>query len=504
MKKTSNILFHLSTVFALFAANSAAAVELDWSGTFRSEFNFVNNYSMDSSDAGQSFDPARYAGGGYYTPGGGSDDANWTTLFLRLKPKVVVNDNVYIKSEFWVGDPIFGMFGNTAPYSVDQRQYNSTFGRGSILRAQRFWGEFLSDVGTIQVGRAPLNYGLGIVWNSGDGVWDRYESSGDLVRLVSKFGAFSFSPAVITQTLGNSFGGSCTPTTGGLPFGCVASSGVGSLVDYSIMLKYENLDEDFEGGVNFIRRLGAGRQETYLGPGATPTGFSFNTWDLYVKKRMGNLLLGAEAPIVSGQMGSGKYTSFAVATEADWRASDTWQFTGKLGHVAGQPTNSTGDFKAFYFHPGYRLGLIMFNYQLANFAGPVTQNNTGTSEASLRSPYDNPITNAQYLAAATTLHANKWDLMLGTVFAKANTACKTGETCFNQVSRQYITSNGTQGKSYGWELDFGTTFHWDDNMQFGFDTGLYFPGDFYSFSNTAQANRKSVVWANVLKVGVTF
>src|SRR4051812_39971401 len=81
------------------------ALELDWSGQFWSEFNFVHNYAMDPSDQGASLDPVRNAAGGYYIPGGGYQDASFQSLFLRLRPKLVVNDNIYIKSEWWVGDP---------------------------------------------------------------------------------------------------------------------------------------------------------------------------------------------------------------------------------------------------------------------------------------------------------------------------------------------------------------------------------------------------------------
>src|SRR5690606_7675673 len=111
-------------------------------------------------------------------------------LFLRLRPSVIVNDNVTIKSEWWVGDPIFGIFGGSVPGLTSQRQFYSNQSAGSFVSAQRVWAELTTDVGTVQVGRAPLQWGLGLVWNAGDGIGDRYQSTGDLIRLVSRFGAF--------------------------------------------------------------------------------------------------------------------------------------------------------------------------------------------------------------------------------------------------------------------------------------------------------------------------
>src|SRR5690242_15601339 len=85
---------------------SASALELDWSGQFWAEYNLIHNYAMDTSDQGASYDPVRAAAGGYYTPGAGNQDATFQSLFLRLRPKLVVNDNIYIKSEWWLGDPV--------------------------------------------------------------------------------------------------------------------------------------------------------------------------------------------------------------------------------------------------------------------------------------------------------------------------------------------------------------------------------------------------------------
>ena len=202
-----------------FWATSARALELDWSGQFRAEMHLLKNYTLDSSDSGSQVDTGRTktAGGlptGYYIPGGGSNNATFETLFLRLQPKMIVNDNIVIKSEFWAGSPTFGLFGDAYPYTTDQRQFYSTQSRGAYFTAQRLWGEFTTDFGIVTVGRAPLNWGLGLFWSAGDGLWDRYESTADQIRLTSKFGSFTFSPGVAIYSTGNAVGGSCSFTGG--------------------------------------------------------------------------------------------------------------------------------------------------------------------------------------------------------------------------------------------------------------------------------------------------
>jgi hypothetical protein len=506
----------LAALAALALPGTSQALELDWSGQFRTEFNFVHNYGADNSDAASIHDTTRDTAEGYYIPSGGTNDANWQTLFLRLDPKVIVNDNIYIKSEWWVGDPVFGMFGNGVPYTTDQKWYNSTSSRGSMITAQRFWGEFLSDIGTFQVGRAPLNWGLGVLWSAGDGVWDKYQSTGDVLRLVAKFGAFSVTPQIITYSMGNTFAGSCI-YAGGAGTVCNPGIGGGSVVDYSIALKYENPDEDFEGGVNFIKRLtGSSIDSTtgFVGPVSDLTGnrtvaMNYNTFDLYARKRFGRLSLAGEAPIVAGSIGGVDYSSFTLATEANWRASDMWELSLRAGRVPGQP-NSDGpglpDYKAFYFHPNYKIGMIMFNYQLANFSGPKNLNSTSATESRLLSPYDNPISNANYLSVNGILHADKWDFNLGLVYAQANEAALAGKHYFNVWTRKNSAAPATadQSKSLGWELDWGTGFQWDEYFRLSWDFGLFKPGAFYAFSDSPVSNQTDFVFASSFRIGVTF
>ncbi len=519
MKKLTAVVILLGAT--VLSGRPASAMELDWSGQFRSEFTWLKDYIMDSSNP--PLDSNRAGAGGYYTPPGGSANAEFQTLFLKLKPKLVVNDNIYIKSEFWLGDPVYGFFGSASPNTPDEKYFYSSFSRGSAITAQRFWGEFLTDFGTLQIGRVPLNYGLGIVWNSGDGMWDHYESTGDAIRLISKFGAFTFSPAFISYSTGNTIGGagSFNPTTGTYSSG----SGGGGMTDYSLVFKYENPDEDFEGGLNFIRRIGGGAQDSTSGyRGIINTGqlevvgFDYNTWDIFAKKRLGKLTLAGEAPIVSGEVGGLSYQTFALALEGDYKFSDTWEVNLKAGHAPGQPNLAQGQtlstFNAFYFNPDYHIGMIMFNYQLANIGQLNVANSPGVNATNLHSPYDNPIEDANYAAITGMLHTDKWTFDAGLVYAAAPDTAATGYQFYNNRTRSYPgQAIDNQGSSLGWETDLGAAFQYDENFQFRLDLGLYLPGNFFAFSNAPQGgvagnapieNATSAVFGAVARVGVSF
>ena len=521
VKRNKNLAGAFFSIFFLcqFSAN---AMDLDWSGQFRTESQLIYNYSMGNGATTDPADPRVVATqnnqAGYFIPGGGSRNAFFQDMFLRLRPVVIVNDNIYIKSEWWVGDPIYSLYGSGAPGTVDERQFYTTASKGSLITAQRVWGEFQSDLGTIQAGRMPLNWGLGIVWNSGNDVYDRYFSTGDGVRLAAKFGSFTLAPALIKYNTGSNVGGACPGGTNcnlstASATGTTATGGA-AVEDISISLKYENPDENMEMGVNFIRRLSGGAQGANsgaLGVEGAAAGASYNTWDVYAKKTIGGATFGIEVPITNGTVGASKYKTFAVALESQVKLSDAWNLNAKAGYAPGQPdlTGTTADnYKAFYFHPAYRIGLIMFNYQLANFAGPNTQNDpVNANGTKLASPYDNPIVNAKYIALGGGFKADKWNFHTNFVFAKAGEVAGNNVKFFNTWTHSFQTRNANtpaQSNSLGWEMDYGTTFRWDDNFRFDFDLGWYFPGDYYKFSNVAAQNSTSSVFAMVLKAGVSF
>ena len=471
---------------------------------------------MDSSDPGQSLDPARLAGGGYYVPGGGEANATFQSLFLRLRPKVIVNDNIYLKSEWWVGDPVFGMFGNAVPYQSDQKQAYSLQSRGSPITAQRVWGEFITDLGTFQVGRVPLNWGLGLVWNSGDALWSRYMSTGDGIRWIAKFGAFSFIPSFIVASAGNTVGGSCVIDSNG---NCAGGVGTGGVTDYSLILKYDNSEEDLESGVNVIKRLAGANQDprgglltSIFSSSQSPTAGDMNyiTYDFFVKKKMNQFTLSGEVPVVNGTLAGVQYRSYAIAGEMEWKQSENFELALKLGHASGQNDTSGPEvdtYRAFYFHPNYKIAMILFNYQLANFSGPQTQNNPNTPASGLASPYATSISDAQYIALSSLIRpSEKWSIKPSLIYARAPQTAVGGQYFYNSRSQQQSSGPAVkdQGSTLGWEFDLSIVFQWDDAFQFVLDQGFFFPGSFYAFSNTLQDNARSAVMATSLRVGINF
>ncbi|RZA08606.1 MAG: hypothetical protein EOP11_04345 [Proteobacteria bacterium] len=467
-------------------APEAKALTLDWSGYFRADYNYVGNYVAET--------------GG--TPAVTSDrNTSFSTVFMKLRPKVLVNDNVIVRSEWDIGDQVYGLFGRGIPR--DQR--SDVFGTDRApfpIGARRLWLDVHTDFGTVQVGRAPFAWGLGAIFNAGDNPSDRYQTTMDTVRLVSKFGYLSVMPFYAKAALGRSIGGARSPVGPGTPptaFDTVAS-GSDDITDYGIALRFENPEEELEAGALYYKRAGSDSQNSYLYGGNPPrtytagaNGMSTKLINVYGKKTFKRLEIGAELPIFSGTVaditGAGvrnNYSSIGLAGEAALKY-DTWRHSVKFGFAPGQEAaagtgaaNRGNSFKAMSFNRAYKLGLIMFNYNLNNFGvgNPDAVPGNPNSDNAVVSPYDAAITNARYVMLSSEKRWEQWGLNVGVVWAQANQAAQSGRDFYNTNNRNWYAATTTQGKNMGVEFDVGARYNWDDNISFGLDGGLLVPGDY--------------------------
>jgi hypothetical protein len=504
----------LATIALLIPTSSASALDIDWSGQFRADWHLLGNYSMTPGNV--EADPTGTAAGGYYVPGGGEKLANFQSLFMRLRPSVIVNDNIYLKTELWLGDPVYGVFGDSLPATRDRRFFNTTFSAGSPISAQRFWGEFLTDIGTFQVGRMPLDWGLGIVWNSGEDVWSRYMSTGDGIRMVSKIGPFAIAPSYIRYSSGNSVGGVCADPTGSGSLGtgnsavCRTSEGSSTVTDISIVLQYENIDDETEVGVNYIRRLGfSPGTNGILGFRGNPDSANYNIIDIFARKSFGWVTVAAEVPIVTGEVSGTNHNTVAAALEVDVKPSDRLSFDFKAGYAPGQGnvnagTNSPDNFTAFFFHPEYRPGNLLFNYQFRNFAGPNTNLASGNTNQ-LVSVFDAPIVNAIYGSIGGGYRIGRWRPYGSFLAAFAPETAAQGRGFYNHIERRFVNSaTDNQSGFLGYEFDFGVEFFWDDFFTAGLDMGIFVPGPFWEFTNSTTVADPLPVMGGVLRLGVVF
>jgi len=490
-------------VFALFliaSSNSSKALDLDWHGQFRAEDNTLFGYTHNVAYPSGQTNPNN----GYTVPYNGDSPATFQNLFLRLDPRVLVNDNISIHSDIWLGTPDKGAFGNDASSGKNAYSFSSTSTGNASITANSLYSEVATDFGTFRVGRMPLNWGLGLVWKADNKGFDRLPSSGDGISLVTKFGAFKFMPAIIKYQNFNQYNAATYSSNGGAPEGNAGAS------DYVGALMYTNDDEQVDLGVQFMRRV-AGINSNVLNPfsvgvtGAenqTSGSYAYNIWDFYVKKKLGAFKFEAEVPLANGLVAGHTYSTVAGAIKVEAQANEHWKYKANIGTASGQGSMAasnvpTANLSAFAFNPDYRPGFLMFNYNYRNIA-----DQTG-------SPYDNPVTDARFLALQAEYDTGKWSHGFEWLYAIADTAADgvAGNVYFNTYDKQYQTENAgvaAQSKNLGWEVNYAIGYDWDESIHFGAQTGLYFPGGFYDFNNSATPNSHKTVFGTNVNMMVRF
>ena len=506
MKQWISVALLIVGLSATLRIKQAEAVQLDWNGQFWFENHWLNNYQLSRATPGYDSDQALVKQGGQYVPGNGEKNSVWYDVFFKLKPKLIVNDSLTIKSELHIGSPIYGFYGRGTPNSGDE-QFNFTGSSTNnfSVSAQRYWANLVTDFGTIELGRAPLHWGLGAIWNAGDNLFDKYQSTGDMVRLTSKFGNFSVQPALVKVALGNNVSGAQDASGNTI-------QGNDDVTDYDLAVKYDNSEEEFEFGMMWTKRSGntAQRSIFFNKQQTGSTRINFSIFDFYSRKKWGHFWFGGELPLFNGNIGAIDganefvYKTFAVMFEGGY-SSDLWDVGLKLGHVPGEQPTQAGDntFRAVYLNKDYKLGLLMFNY---NLFGLNNNNPDTTTVSNLKSPYDAEIVNANYLAINPQMKLDKWTLKSTFVMAFASSTAQAGSQFYNYQQRQFFNAINNQSSFMGWEGDLGVAFKWDENVVVGWDFGCWFPGGYYQFTNDATLTKinTSMMFGSVVRAGVTF
>ncbi len=463
----------LSVLTLGFFALNAQALDLDWQGQFQAETNTIFGFTHDAA-----------SGGGYTVPNKGDSPANFQNLFFKLKPRVLVNDNVSIHSDIWFNTPDSGWFGSntiSGTAGTTGATFHNTGASTGAIRAQAFFAELSTDFGTLKVGRIPLQYGLGVVWNSEAGRKSRLPSNGDAITLTTKFGAFKVTPSFVKYQQSSN-----------------ASSANAGITDYTLALSYNNDDEQLDLGVLFMRRL-ASQNSDVLNPfslNGSYSGYAYNIWDFYAKKKTGIFTVAAEIPLSSGLVDSKNYSTVAGALKASAAVTDHWTLKANAGTASGQANGASSKLTAFYFHPDYRPGLLMFNYNYANIA------------AGSGSPYDNAITNARFFAFSGEYVTGKFSHEVLGMVGFADQSADGVNQYFNTQKGHYesaaIGGAAAQDKGLGFEMDYSLGYDWDEYTRFGADVGLLFPGAYYNFSNATALNTHKTVFGTNLSMTVKF
>ncbi len=445
----------LIILIALYSASSFA-VDLDWSGTYRVEANMIRNTRL-----------------------GGGGDKEFFLHHLILKPKIIASDGLTIYGRLdllnanapfdnsQLGQSFGSGIGTSTPTSADNSNVLSHRQKSDPVQVTQLYLNYIHEYGSLIVGRAPLHFGLGMTYNAGEGLFDHWLETRDLVAYKVVFGNISLTP-MLARVYQGSYAGNR------------------NITDYMIEARYDNPETNSEMGVLYsVRQAGGSVNDAPLGTdpngvfgGAAPVqandNFSQQTLNIFVLKDVSQFRLGFEGSFLSGSNGvhdssgnSGSFNAYGVAIEGEWRPENSkWRPGAKIGFATGDNPDTTDRFEGYAFNRNYDVAMLLFNYPLGKADFLRTAAAGGGPNIPGREPSDTldteSISNVFYLAPYADYHLSDRFSLHGVL--------ATGYLVQNPLA------GVTTKKDLGYELDVALNYKIKANVSWATTLGVMLPG----------------------------
>lgn len=416
------------------------AAAFSWSGDWRAELAMYHDLNLSKTDPGQVSADYLDPKSPDYNPNAASFTKTYWLQRFKLKPDLIVYDNVKIKSE-WI------LLAGSALNSTNLGGDTGNMVAGGVMGAdnihasinvRRLWLEWASDWGIFTMGRQPFNFGLGMTFNSGDGLWDYYGDSIDRIAYKLMMGTVSFKLGYEIYTEG--------------------------AVNYynddqdGFMTEFEYNDPEANVDMGFLWHM-------YFASGQR----RLHTYDVFQKKLFPStgITIGWEAAYQKGNMSNATQTgmdqvqAFGLLFDFLWSLGAT-DLGFKTGLATGDDSPGDGKANTFSFNRAYKIAFLLFNEDIG-IAGDSVHGSQG-----IGSDFNGL---GAVFFAPTLAHTWMDALKVEAVYTYAMTQKKP--------------TNGGH-KSLGTELDLNTTYKWKEGLETGIRMGWLFPSDYFATRATAM------------------
>lgn len=381
VKLTRLKIFVALTLFSFIAR----AGDLSWSGLYRFEAISVLNSELDK-DLNRNKDYGLH--------------------HLILRPKIVASDGVYIYGRFdflnnSVNDQLGQVWGSPRSTGATILESSNAFAQNNpadTVQVTNLYITLQHEFGQIIAGRVPFQFGLGITHNSGEGFFDHWYDSRDMVAYKMVFGSWHFTPMIAK-----------------LSEGALKNANADDVNELNFLLEYDNPESDMEMGILYqIRKASKSANDTPVGNAYNIGGASStigdqvdaNDFNIYLKRNMEDYYFGVEASFQTGKTGvkdvgdnTVKRKGYAVAFEFEYHPKvSPYHFGGYFGIASGDDANTTDDYEGFLFDRNYDVATLLFNHPLGQADVFATQVNGGGGSSNIGSFDVEQINNIIYLA----------------------------------------------------------------------------------------------------------
>lgn len=419
--------------------SAALGVSMNFTGTFRSEASSFSHLSQPNNTESTQFISARGL----------------------LEPNVLVDDHFSIRSQWNLLTSSKLTPDATEAMGLGQGGYVFGDTQTSSLTMSRAWLEWTSDFGVVRIGRMPISWGYGLIWDAGSRIWDDYQTTQDRLEyrlhLGNVIGALAYSKPRKASVL---------------------ESDNNDQDFYTAYLQYDSAEMDVEGGILFEKQVRTPAQATALTTGTgklfkVPSGYtkpyplasaaphpkSNNILDIYLKKTTGYFTLGAEVGWLSGTSfdtaGDEKnLNAFGAVANVTFEYHDIKSFLEVL--YASGDNDLSDTLRGFVMvHPNrVRPGIILGQELIGSY-------------------HANAIDHGRLDIYGNT---NSYS---GVLFFRPGFRVDWSPAWASGIEFIYAKKAATQGgedASLGFEVDLGTDYNVYKNFDLGLNLGFAFPG----------------------------
>jgi len=469
----------------------AFAGDLEWNGLYR-----IEGYSIDNPGLSSSDQRAKQYG----------------LHHLILRPRIVAGDGIYIRGQFHIlnaensetfrGGPQLGSvwgngLGGTNPTDASNSSALSRTQQEEFLSVSQFYLTMNQEFGSLIVGRAPLEFGLGMAYNAGQDLFDHFYVARDLVGYKVVMGNFYFTPMYAKISEG----------------GLAAADDVTEMI---LQVQYENPETQTAMGVMYNDRGSSSGSDTPTADpnsgigapfeGGTATELNLKTLSLYYRKAWEGGRLGFEMANLTGDYGvSGieangfgaviEYESNPIGKKMNWGI--------KAGWASGDDPRTANEYEGFAFDQNYDLGILMFNHALGRNNLLKTQTlgtrfgdrrgGTNTVDSTIQDADIEAVSNAYFVAPKVTYKwRDRWNiegLLVAGWLAQAD------------IQNIPQGTNTTVDKALGYELDLSLVFKPNERFVWENTLALLSPGAAFEFGGAVDT---AMAYGIVSRAAISF
>lgn len=469
MTLKNKLLLSAAALLTSVVASTASALSIDWKGTYRFEWTQVDRPTL-------------------ATPYGMK---SYGLNYLSLSPKIIATDGVNIVSKFDVlanqdaayQDAQFGQLwgqGWTAGNGANQSNVYARNQQSTQLRVSQLYLNVNQEYGALVLGRAPLEFGLGMTHNAGNGMFDHWGDTEDMVGYKFIIDNFFLMPII------------------GRVYDENVSQG-NTVQDLILHLQYESKESgSMIGLMQQMRKASLGANDVPLVAGQTKTGeFNVQTTSFILGREWEKFGFKLEAGFNSGSVGAQNATGsdvksngYGIAAELYFPRKDSkFDWNLRMGLATGDDPNTTNAFEGYQFNRNYDVAMLMFNHRLGKEDFLTTNRYKETTNHTVSNSLDDEyISNAIYISPRVSYAWNdRLDLNNTLTYAQLMTN-PTGAADFK--------------KDLGLEWDIELVYKPTERIQWVNQLGVLLPGA--AFKNGASNYENASTYGFASKAAISF